>query len=390
MSEFDFGIIDPDTKSGVDLAADLNAWRDALNSNHSAAARPAYLPAGATWVQEVSPTIWHLHLFDGAVDHLLLSVNPTAGGVLDVNPFFRNAANINAGVLAAARIPQASLADAKGGTNNTKFMTALRVAEAIAELTKLERDQAPKLSAVLDTNANIIQESIGTAQAVATTVTPPTDGNIFHLIAGTGPIAGFTNGPVGQRHTIIPDVVVTLTNSPTLVIEGAADYTTVAGTSFEIIQDTATVVRVKVPPTSGGTTLKAILLDEKASNVAGQAHSANVWTTHDLNTEAYDPDGLISITTNKFTPVNDGYIRAYDTKRDSHINRLYDVTNSVVVQKGIGVLGAAGGNPMAMVSGAVVGGNEYRIEFIHNVAIGTAQNAAGTETEVYLYLEYYA
>jgi len=79
LSQSDFGVIDPNTKSGTQLAVDLNGFRDAVNSGHSGATRPAYLPAGGHWVRVVSSTQWDLVLYDGAVDYTLRSVNPTTG-----------------------------------------------------------------------------------------------------------------------------------------------------------------------------------------------------------------------------------------------------------------------------------------------------------------------
>lgn len=79
MSQSDFGVIDPNTKSGTQLAVDLNGFRDAVNSGHSGTTRPAYLPAGGHWVRVVSSTKWDLVLYDGAVDYTLRSVNPTTG-----------------------------------------------------------------------------------------------------------------------------------------------------------------------------------------------------------------------------------------------------------------------------------------------------------------------
>lgn len=79
MSQSDFGVIDPNTKSGTQLAVDLNGFRDAVNSGHSGSTRPAYLPAGGHWVRVVSSTKWDLVFYDGSVDYTLRSVNPTTG-----------------------------------------------------------------------------------------------------------------------------------------------------------------------------------------------------------------------------------------------------------------------------------------------------------------------
>jgi hypothetical protein len=79
MSQFDFGVIDPAATSGSQLAALLTQWRDALNSGHRGAARPAYVRPGMVWVQEVSDSRWDLLLHDGAADQLLRSFNPDTG-----------------------------------------------------------------------------------------------------------------------------------------------------------------------------------------------------------------------------------------------------------------------------------------------------------------------
>lgn len=84
MSQFDFGTIDPNSKSGPQLALDLNKFRDALNSAHRGSARPAYAQAGMLWVKETSSTQWDLMLFDGDNDFVIRSVNPTTNQVIKI------------------------------------------------------------------------------------------------------------------------------------------------------------------------------------------------------------------------------------------------------------------------------------------------------------------
>ncbi len=79
MSQFDFGTINPDTKTGTDLASDLGSWRDALNSLHRGATRPAYAAGGMLWVREVSGTLWELNIFDGTNDVVIARINPSTG-----------------------------------------------------------------------------------------------------------------------------------------------------------------------------------------------------------------------------------------------------------------------------------------------------------------------
>lgn len=84
MSQFDFGTIDPNSKSGPQLALDLNKFRDALNSSHRGSARPAYAQAGMLWMRETSSTQWDLMLFDGDTDFVLRSVNPQTNKLLQI------------------------------------------------------------------------------------------------------------------------------------------------------------------------------------------------------------------------------------------------------------------------------------------------------------------
>lgn len=84
MSQFDYGTIDPNTKSGPQLALDLNDFRDALNTQHKGNLRPSYAQPGMQWVREVSSTQWDVMFFDGDTDYVLRSVNPTTNTLIRI------------------------------------------------------------------------------------------------------------------------------------------------------------------------------------------------------------------------------------------------------------------------------------------------------------------
>jgi len=86
MSQSDFGTIVATTKSGTQLAADLNAFRDALHSNHRGAARPSYAVAGMTWLDDSGGTIkWNY--FDGTNDILIGTFNETTNVLtIEIDP----------------------------------------------------------------------------------------------------------------------------------------------------------------------------------------------------------------------------------------------------------------------------------------------------------------
>ncbi|MGE0256799.1 MAG: hypothetical protein AB7N54_19400 [Alphaproteobacteria bacterium] len=82
MSQSDFGTINPDTKSGAQLAADLNDWRDAVHSGHRGASRPAYAVAGMLWIDDSAGAVWFIKRWTGTADVVEASLNTTTGTLL--------------------------------------------------------------------------------------------------------------------------------------------------------------------------------------------------------------------------------------------------------------------------------------------------------------------
>lgn len=76
MSQFDFGTIDPSTKTGTVLATDLNSFRDALNSGHSGSVRPSYAVSGTEWIDN-STNPWTVYRYDGINDVTIGTINTT-------------------------------------------------------------------------------------------------------------------------------------------------------------------------------------------------------------------------------------------------------------------------------------------------------------------------
>ena len=81
----------------------------------------------------------------------------------------------------------------------------------------------------------------------------------------------------------------------------------------------------------------AVICDEKTYLVAGGAFTSGAWQTRDLNKEIFDPSGIVSISSNKFTLGAGNYFIKWSapaTQVDLHLSRLYDVTNTAVVEYG--------------------------------------------------------
>ena len=147
----------------------------------------------------------------------------------------------------------------------------------------------------------------------------------------------------------------------------------------------------------GGT--MAILEDQKATTTLGGSTSATTWNNRDLNTEVYDPDNIVAISSNQFTPISGDYLliaRAPAFRTDVHRLRLYNVTGASSVKEG-GVARAAAGLTVQTTASLVAqfsadGTDAYRID--HYTGAAKAGDGLGTavddgSNEVYLTIELY-
>ena len=81
----------------------------------------------------------------------------------------------------------------------------------------------------------------------------------------------------------------------------------------------------------------AIINDTKPITEDGGIFQSGSWYTRDLNTEVDDPDGIVSITSNQFTLGAGSYLIKWSApayRVTNHQTRLYDVTNTAVLQRG--------------------------------------------------------
>lgn len=133
----------------------------------------------------------------------------------------------------------------------------------------------------------------------------------------------------------------------------------------------------------------AVIEDRKAQGTDGGTFTQGAWQTRTLNTEARDPDGLISLSSNQFTPTVAGWVEwdapAYEV--NAHQTRLYNVTGAAAVASGTTELAGSAVNSTSRSSGgaAVTGGKAYRIEHYcrttkATTGFGPASNIGG---EVY-------
>ena len=81
----------------------------------------------------------------------------------------------------------------------------------------------------------------------------------------------------------------------------------------------------------------AVIADQKTSGTDGGTFTSGDWRTRDLNTELFDPDGIVSISSNQFTLGAGTYYmvaHAPAHRVDKHIARIRNMTDSVVMAFG--------------------------------------------------------
>jgi len=75
----------------------------------------------------------------------------------------------------------------------------------------------------------------------------------------------------------------------------------------------------------------AIIADEVAYNANAQGLTAGAWRTRNLNTEVYDPDGIVSIGSNQFTLQAGTYTLEWEVVGyliGTHLTKIYNITDS--------------------------------------------------------------
>jgi hypothetical protein len=179
-------------------------------------------------------------------------------------------------------------------------------------------------------------------------------------------------------------------------IDSLASETSPADDDLFFLGDTSGVTLKKVTFSDLATSIKpsyAILRHEETNNTSAGATTTNTWTACTLNTESYDPSSIVSLSSNKFTPIAGTYkLTAFKSTRVSGNNRLrlYNVTDATAVKGGTNGTNQATGaitsiSPLMWIFTAD-GTDEYRFDVWvssgNALGLGLAINTG--ETEVYL------
>jgi hypothetical protein len=98
------------------------------------------------------------------------------------------------------------------------------------------------------------------------------------------------------------------------------------------------VTAVKIASDAAPATSLAVISDHKPDQTKGGTFTSGAWRTRDLNTQDFDPDGIVSISSNDFTLIPGTYLirwecPAYFVIR--HQTRLFNITDNSVVEYGM-------------------------------------------------------
>lgn len=237
MSQFDWGVIDPNSKSGPQLALDLNNFRDALNSLHRGALRPPYAQPGMLWVKEVSAERWELCLHDGSLDLMLRAFNPTTS---EIFPFeSSDVEGLDAALAMAVPKDAATTTGAAiipgGGSAQRPSTPGPGMLRFNTDLSEFERYQGGKWLALNAMDKALNEAPIVTLASAATVNIGAAASNTIN-ISGANAITAFDVAASGVVRRLVFQGALQLThNATSLILPGAANITTASGDSAEFV-----------------------------------------------------------------------------------------------------------------------------------------------------------
>ncbi|MEL0287056.1 MAG: hypothetical protein VXA34_00210 [Gammaproteobacteria bacterium] len=156
----------------------------------------------------------------------------------------------------------------------------------------------------------------------------------------------------------------------------------------------ASILNVDEIKTASGTAAKidvhgfsvAVIADEKGYNVNGGASSVG-FNDRDLNTEVFDPDNIVSLSSNQFTLGAGTYIIEFSCPcyaGGQNQSQLYDVTNSTAVENGISVYGHNSYGGQTVSSGyarvSITANTTYKLR--HYITVAKTVNGLGVSVGV--------
>ena len=138
--------------------------------------------------------------------------------------------------------------------------------------------------------------------------------------------------------------------------------------------------------TGFGAISKAILEHRESAGTSAGVFTNGAWRTRPLNTEASDPGGIVSISSNQFTLAAGTYTVTANPiayRVDRHISRIYNITDSSVVKQGASIYSRHDdnyGHGMSWVSARFTISGTKVFEIQHECQTTRAEYGMGIET----------
>lgn len=325
------GVI-PVNQSGTDYRTLHNAANAAINTSHKGSARPSYVVAGMVWLDDsAGAAAWALKLYDGADDIILGTFNTTT------NVFTASGLSSSAGYLPTTFAT--NYATTGGSTNAYTLTTSpARTAYTTGEVFFAKASFANTGAATLNVSAlgaKSIKKNVSDDLAAndifnGQTIAVQYDGTNFQLLSGQQLVYWINNLAA----------ITSLEDTDTFPFADAS----ASGQSKKI---TLANLRAAL-----GTSKFAFLSDVKSTGSHGGTFTNGAWRTRDL-TEAFDPNGIVSVSANRFTLAPGTYVIHAECpgyRVGYHKARLYNVTYT-------GVTDVKGGQVASCDNSSTVGTN---------------------------------
>lgn len=367
MSQFDWVVIDPNSKSGPQLALDLNNFRDALNTLHRGASRPQYAQPGMLWMKEVSSNQWDLCVYDGQDDLVLRSLDPvasqlfklTSDDIEGLDEAFATVLRKDADTTTGAALIPAGTSDQRPATPEFGML------RQNSDLLELERYQGGKWLPLNVMDKAFNEAPIITLSSAATMNIGAASGNTIN-VSGSVTINAFDTIAAGAVRRLVFLGTLTLTYNPaTIILPGRANITTAVGDVAEFVSLGAGLWRCvgyQVAQQSPTTERYIHVRDEKPSGTNGGTFTSGAWRTRDLNTVVGNTITGASLAGNQLTLPPGTYevdataphFQTGSATANRARARLYDITGAAVLATGT-LSGINGSGAAANISSFVKG-----------------------------------
>jgi len=336
MTQTDFGTINPNTKSGTQLATDLNAFRTTLYSQHLGGSVPSYVVGGMLWADNTSAD-FIVRQYDGA----------------DSIPIWQLDATSNLARVALDADEDSYIVMGKAGDDILSIY--LNSAEGYRLTAAGMRFGAGPPRAALDLadKTSSLRLPVGTT---AQRTGSPANGDIRYNTT-TGGYEGY-KGAAWVPLSGAPLASPAFTDTPTAPTAAAeTDTDQLATTAF---------VQQALAAGLGATGAPAFVLEDQRSAGTGGGDSTTSWSTRGINTEVRDIGSKVSLSSSEFTVTADCWVEWEATFFQTLTcqTRVYNVTDSAVVKSGTsGTLDHSDRTMHTSTGGAaLISGKTYRLE----------------------------